>query len=84
MSLYNRSLFTKPHRPKVSKRPLIRYVLWTAFKRMLMFFGAIFFVVLIAQTVIATKYYDQVERTLPGEFVLYLPDKILLYFKSLN
>jgi len=61
--------------PKPQKKRLVRHVLWTAFKRMLMTLGALMLFSVIISSVLTYRILNQavVVPTLPEKFVLYLP-----------
>jgi protease IV len=73
--LRNRSLFIRPPAPPPPKKPIVRYVLWNAFKRMLMAFGAMFLFSVIATSYMLGSLLDQQEGppVYPSQFVLHLP-----------
>ncbi|MBI4030270.1 MAG: signal peptide peptidase SppA [Proteobacteria bacterium] len=51
----------------------MRYVFWTAFKRLLMTFGAIFLLGVIMGSILSAGVGTGAPRALPGKFALYLP-----------
>lgn len=67
------SIFVKPEPPKPPRGRLIRYVLWTAFKRLLMTFGAIFLLGIVMGSVLSAGSGSGAPRVLPDKFALYLP-----------
>lgn len=69
--LKKRSLFTRPPQRKAPKKPLIRYILVTAFRRMLMAFGAMFLISLISVSfLLSTLVEPKGPPVYPNEFVL--------------
>ena len=69
--LKKRSLFTRPPQRKAPKKPLIRYILVTAFRRMLMAFGAMFLISMISVFVLLSTLVEHKGPPIyPNEFVL--------------
>lgn len=73
--MYQKSIFARPAVPQPPKKRLIRYILWTAFKRMLMAIGALVLFSAIMGTLLTQRLMEQrrAAATLPSQIVLYLP-----------
>ena len=74
--MYQTSIFTKPPAPKPQKKRLIRFVLWAAFKRMLMVMGAMLLISVVGGAFLAESILEEIGEkpaALPAKFVLYLP-----------
>lgn len=64
-----RSLFVTPKRPKLPKKKYVRHILKTAFRRTLMFFGAVFLFSMLAG-IVGGLMAESGPVTLPKKFVL--------------
>lgn len=74
--MYQTSIFTRPPAPQPQKKRLIRYVLWNAFKRMLMAIGALVLFSAIAASFLLSRVLREegaIPAPLPAKTVLYLP-----------
>lgn len=84
--MYNRSLFIKPRVPPPPKRRYFRYIFVTAFKRLLMTFGALFLFSIVMGVALSLSFIqDDSLKPLPESFVLSLTlDQPLIEYQAVE